>query len=90
MDVVETDQAREEFDDIKDINQNTESKIQKINEHETVEKERKCFKCDLKNSNKKDIKLQVFHKPFCKLSNRDNHEKVQHAVVNHQRTTKLQ
>ncbi|GFX03585.1 hypothetical protein TNCV_4751701 [Trichonephila clavipes] len=74
---VETDKAREEPEEIMDINRDNESKFKESDEHETFRVERKAFKCYLKNSTKKDMKPQVYHKTHCTLSKRHKQEKGQ-------------
>ncbi|GFW57965.1 hypothetical protein TNCV_1419121 [Trichonephila clavipes] len=76
LDEVETDQGRKEPDEIMDINQDSESKFEKSNEHGTIE--RRIFKFYLMNFI--DMKPQVYHKTHYALSKRPKKEKIQHVI----------
>ncbi|GFY11087.1 hypothetical protein TNCV_4470731 [Trichonephila clavipes] len=80
LDEVETDQAREKLDGIMDINRGSENKFLKRDELEKILVERKIFKSYLKNSIKKDTKIQVYPKKHCTMSKRHKKEKVEHAI----------
>ncbi|GFV87528.1 hypothetical protein TNCV_3281661 [Trichonephila clavipes] len=86
---VQTDQAREETDEIIDVNHDSESKFaERSGEHDTFDKANFQVQPKTLRKHKKHMKPQVYQKIHGALSKRHKKEEVEHTICRSSRDNK--